>query len=122
MCNAALEPGVPLEKAKEMVAAAAAKYAEAAALALYNWGNVAMCEARRCIDSTAEKPAKEEQSGADAGPPPLPPPLPAETARVCFPPNCSPVGLLSHSLRIAARRRRRHARRSPPRRSATARR
>mmetsp|Transcript_4833 Transcript_4833/g.6532 ORF Transcript_4833/g.6532 Transcript_4833/m.6532 type:complete len:677 (+) Transcript_4833:115-2145(+) len=66
-CNQALEAAVNSDKAVPLFQQAAAKFQEVAALALLNWGNVHMCQARRLFDSATgggeekkEGEAKEE--------------------------------------------------------------
>lgn len=60
-CNEALDGGVPLEKARELLAAAGAKFQEAAALALFNWGNVEMCQARKKMEGPKAAPGASEE-------------------------------------------------------------
>ncbi|XP_078437983.1 octicosapeptide/Phox/Bem1p (PB1) domain-containing protein / tetratricopeptide repeat (TPR)-containing protein [Wolffia australiana] len=47
LCSEALEETVTSEEAQELLAMAAGKFQEVAALALFNWGNVYMCAARK---------------------------------------------------------------------------
>ncbi|KAL3679757.1 hypothetical protein R1sor_022713 [Riccia sorocarpa] len=47
LCSEALETAVTSEEAQPLFEAAAAKFQEVAALALFNWGNVYMCAARK---------------------------------------------------------------------------
>jgi hypothetical protein len=61
--------------AEQLFDAAAAKFQEAAALALYNWGNVAMCVARKRLNPS--RPNATEGSGESPPPPPPPPPPPS---------------------------------------------
>lgn len=49
-CNEALEGSVSLERARELLASAGGKFQEAAALAMFNWGNVDMCQARKKME------------------------------------------------------------------------
>lgn len=60
-CNQALEAAVGSDKAGPLFEQAASKFQEVAALALLNWGNVHMCQARRLFDGVNETtaPAKE---------------------------------------------------------------
>eukprot|EP00959_Pyramimonas_sp_CCMP1952_P075157 1570403-Pyramimonas_sp.AAC.1 len=51
----ALEAAVSQEAAAPLFEQAAAKFQEVAALALLNWGNVHMCQARRLFDTTTDK-------------------------------------------------------------------
>lgn len=65
-CNLALEAAVGSEAAVPLFEQAAAKFQEVAALALLNWGNVHMCQARRLFDSNGtgddkDKEKKEEK-------------------------------------------------------------
>uniref|UniRef100_A0A7S0MSF5 PB1 domain-containing protein n=1 Tax=Pyramimonas obovata TaxID=1411642 RepID=A0A7S0MSF5_9CHLO len=57
-CNQALEAAVSSEKAAPLFDQAAAKFQEVAALALLNWGNVHMCQARRLFDTAADDKEK----------------------------------------------------------------
>ena len=45
--------------ADEMLAGASLKFQEAAALALFNWGNVHMCAARKAMDGGRDPPLEE---------------------------------------------------------------
>ena len=45
--------------ADEMLASASEKFQEAAALALFNWGNVHMCAARKAMDGGRDPPVEE---------------------------------------------------------------
>jgi len=58
-CNQALEAAVSSEQATPLFEQAAAKFQEVAALALLNWGNVHMCQARRLFDSAGAGTAEE---------------------------------------------------------------
>ena len=58
-CNEALEPHVSLADAEEMLKIAGDKFQEAAALALFNWGNVHMCGARKAMDGGRDPPLEE---------------------------------------------------------------
>ncbi|KAL5206170.1 hypothetical protein ABZP36_034379 [Zizania latifolia] len=57
LCSEALEETVTSEEAQALFEMAAAKFQEVAALALFNWGNVHMCAARKRIplDESAPK-------------------------------------------------------------------
>lgn len=57
LCSEALEETVTSEEAQALFEMAASKFQEVAALALFNWGNVHMCEARKRIplDESASK-------------------------------------------------------------------
>mmetsp|Transcript_7816 Transcript_7816/g.14800 ORF Transcript_7816/g.14800 Transcript_7816/m.14800 type:complete len:667 (-) Transcript_7816:369-2369(-) len=59
-CNQALEAAVGSEAAVPLFEQAAAKFQEVAALALLNWGNVHMCQARRLFDSAGAGEDKKE--------------------------------------------------------------
>ena len=59
-CNLALEPHTSHERAKAMLAEAAARFQDAAALAMFNWGNVGMSTARKRIESAR---ARERRQG-----------------------------------------------------------
>jgi len=58
------------EEAQPLFEQAALRFQDAAALALYNWGNVAMCVARKRL----APPRAEAEAGAPPVPPPPPPP------------------------------------------------
>jgi len=58
-CNEALESPVSMAAADEMLAGASLKFQEAAALALFNWGNVHMCAARKAMDGGRDPPLEE---------------------------------------------------------------
>lgn len=67
-CNQALEAAVGSDKAGVLFDQAAAKFQEVAALALLNWGNVHMCQARRLFDGLGEaasSPAAETREEAE---------------------------------------------------------
>ena len=49
-CCEALEVAVGTDKAKELLGAAADKFQEAAAAAIFNWGNVHVCASRKVVD------------------------------------------------------------------------
>jgi len=70
-CNAALEEAVGSDKAVPLFEQAAAKFQEVAALALLNWGNVHMCQARRLFESAAAEAKSAE--GKDETKPVTPP-------------------------------------------------
>ncbi|KAF8642690.1 hypothetical protein HU200_067062 [Digitaria exilis] len=57
LCSEALEETVTSEEAQDLFEMAASKFQEVAALALFNWGNVHMCAARKRIplDESAPK-------------------------------------------------------------------
>ncbi|KAF3326022.1 Protein unc-45 [Carex littledalei] len=63
LCSEALENTVTSEEAQALFEMAAAKFQEVAALALFNWGNVHMCAARKRIplDENAPKEAMSTQ-------------------------------------------------------------
>jgi tetratricopeptide (TPR) repeat protein len=63
LCSEALENTVTSEEAQSLFEMAAAKFQEVAALALFNWGNVHMCAARKKIplDENAPKEAMSAQ-------------------------------------------------------------
>ncbi|KAL6863828.1 hypothetical protein ACP4OV_016731 [Aristida adscensionis] len=63
LCSEALEETVTSEEAQALFEMAAAKFQEVAALALFNWGNVHMCAARKRIplDESAPKEAVAAQ-------------------------------------------------------------
>jgi hypothetical protein len=69
-CNGAMSDSVSVAAAAPMLEKAAGKFQEAAAFALFNWGNVHMCSARKRMD--AGKPP----AAADGAPPPPPVALP----------------------------------------------
>jgi hypothetical protein len=58
-CNEALEAPVSMSDADDMLKAASDKFQEAAALALFNWGNVHMCAARKTMDGGRDPPLEE---------------------------------------------------------------
>ena len=58
-CNEALEAPVTMKDADEMLTSASDKFQEAAALALFNWGNVHMCAARKTMDGGRDPPLEE---------------------------------------------------------------
>lgn len=76
LCNQALDNSVSQDKANQLLASASSKFQEAAALAMYNWGNVDMCSARKRME---QKPPGGEGAAA-ASPAAAPPPLPAAAA------------------------------------------
>ncbi|CAM6106593.1 unnamed protein product [Calypogeia fissa] len=63
LCSEALEAAVTSEEAQPLFEAAAAKFQEVAALALFNWGNVYMCAARKSmpIEEAGGKTDSKEQ-------------------------------------------------------------
>jgi hypothetical protein len=67
-CNAALEEAVGSDKAVPLFEQAAAKFQEVAALALLNWGNVHMCQARRLFESAAAEAKAEGGDDKEAKP------------------------------------------------------
>ena len=70
-CNAALEETVKMEEAEPLFDQAANKFQEVAALALFNWGNVHMCCARR-LEAKAGMPqegASKEEAAKNFHPP-----------------------------------------------------
>ncbi|KAF7064971.1 hypothetical protein CFC21_071168 [Triticum aestivum] len=56
LCSEALEETVTSEEAQSLFEMAAAKFQEVAALALFNWGNVHMCAARKRIPLDESSP------------------------------------------------------------------
>jgi hypothetical protein len=74
-CNKAMSDNVSVAGAAPLLAQAAAKFQEAAAFALFNWGNVHMCSARKRMD--AGKPP----AGGEGAPPPPPVALPAAAVK-----------------------------------------
>ena len=58
-CNEALETPVSMKDADDMLKSASDKFQEAAALALFNWGNVHMCAARKAMDGGRDPPLEE---------------------------------------------------------------
>ncbi|EAZ43849.1 protein CLMP1 [Oryza sativa Japonica Group] len=58
LCSEALEETVTSEEAQALFEMAAAKFQEVAALALFNWGNVHMCAARKRIPLDESAPKK----------------------------------------------------------------
>jgi len=58
-CNLALEPQVSMAEAETTLDDASKKFQEAAALALFNWGNVHMCSARKAMDGGRDPPLEE---------------------------------------------------------------
>lgn len=58
-CNEALEAAATMADADEMLKTASSKFQEAAALALFNWGNVHMCAARKAMDGGRDPPVEE---------------------------------------------------------------
>ena len=65
-CCEALEVAVGTEKAKELLGAAADKFQEAAAAAIFNWGNVHVCAARKLVDTSEPSKGDGEEAGKDA--------------------------------------------------------
>lgn len=61
-CCEALEEAVGTEKAKALLASAAEKFQEAAAAAIFNWGNVHVCASRKLVDTS--EPELVDTSGA----------------------------------------------------------
>ena len=59
MCNNALKAEVSVADAETSLDDAAGKFQHAAALALYNWGNVHMCAARKAMDGGRDPPLEE---------------------------------------------------------------
>lgn len=66
-CCEALEVAVGTEKAKELLGAAADKFQEAAAAAIFNWGNVHVCASRKLVD-TSEPAGEGKEEGAEGQP------------------------------------------------------
>ena len=52
------------DEAKELLNGAIAKFQEAAAACMFNWGNVHMCQARKKMDGGREPPTEEGTPGA----------------------------------------------------------
>ncbi|BFI39627.1 protein PHOX [Marchantia polymorpha subsp. ruderalis] len=63
LCSEALEAAVTSDEAQPLFEAAAAKFQEVAALALFNWGNVYMCAARKRMpmEEAGGKPESKDQ-------------------------------------------------------------
>jgi hypothetical protein len=74
-CNNAMLDGIPAAAAGPLFDAAAGKFQEAAAFALFNWGNVHMCAARKRMDA-GKPPATKTADGVPPPPAPPAPPLP----------------------------------------------
>lgn len=66
-CCEALEEAVGTEKAKALLASAAEKFQEAAAAAIFNWGNVHVCASRKLVD-TSEPSATEGAAESQSAP------------------------------------------------------
>jgi len=58
LCSDAVHPSVSNEQAQEMFDTAVKKFQEAAAVAMFNWGNVHMTEARKKMDGGREPPVE----------------------------------------------------------------
>ena len=69
-CCEALEEAVGTEKAAGLLAQAAEKFQEAAAAAIFNWGNVHVCASRKLVDtsepSTGEGAAESQSAPSEA--------------------------------------------------------
>ena len=69
-CCEALEEAVGTEKAVALLASAAEKFQEAAAAAIFNWGNVHVCASRKLVDtsepSTGEGAAESQSAPSEA--------------------------------------------------------
>jgi len=72
--------GMSPEAAQPLFATAARRFQEAAACALFNWGNVHMCLARKRMDAP-KGPKLEAEEGAEARPQPPPPPPSPQTVQ-----------------------------------------
>ena len=59
LCAEAVKPSLTDDQAQEMLDTAVTKFQEAAAVAMFNWGNVHMCEARKKMDGGREPPVEE---------------------------------------------------------------
>ena len=59
LCSEGVSPSVSNDQAQEMFTTAVSKFQEAAAVAMFNWGNVHMCEARKKMDGGREPPVEE---------------------------------------------------------------
>ena len=66
-CCEALEEAVGTEKAQALLASAAEKFQEAAAAAIFNWGNVHVCASRKLVD-TSEPSATEGAAESQSAP------------------------------------------------------
>ena len=66
-CCEALEEAVGTEKAVALLASAAEKFQEAAAAAIFNWGNVHVCASRKLVD-TSEPSATEGAAESQSAP------------------------------------------------------
>lgn len=64
-CCEALEVAVGTDKAKELLSAAADKFQEAAAAAIFNWGNVHVCASRKVVDCAAPAPEEGQPTPSD---------------------------------------------------------
>ena len=64
-CCEALEVAVGTDKAKELLGAAADKFQEAAAAAVFNWGNVHVCASRKVVDCAAPAPEEGQPAPSD---------------------------------------------------------
>lgn len=64
-CCEALEVAVGTDKAKELLGAAADKFQEAAAAAIFNWGNVHVCASRKVVDCAAPAPEEGQPTPSD---------------------------------------------------------
>ena len=69
-CCEALEEAVGTEKAQALLGSAAEKFQEAAAAAIFNWGNVHVCASRKLVDtsepSSAEGAAESQSAPSEA--------------------------------------------------------
>lgn len=69
-CCEALEEAVGTEKAVALLASAAEKFQEAAAAAIFNWGNVHVCASRKLVDtsepSSGEGAAESQSAPSEA--------------------------------------------------------
>ena len=66
-CCEALEEAVGTEKARALLGSAAEKFQEAAAAAIFNWGNVHVCASRKLVD-TSEPSATEGAAESQSAP------------------------------------------------------
>ena len=63
-CCEALEEAVGSEKAQALLGSAAEKFQEAAAAAVFNWGNVHVCASRKLVDTSEPSEAAAESQNA----------------------------------------------------------
>ena len=67
-CCEALEEAVGTEKAKTLLASAAEKFQEAAAAAIFNWGNVHVCASRKLVDTSEPEVSTEGAAESQSAP------------------------------------------------------